>query len=116
MYFSKTWGIGNHAGHGVPTMLLTDLELDGKPVAVPPGHVAHFPPLQHLVAVDEVFQYLLRATGRRKRWKGGGGGGVVGHTGAGRCSPYMTENYAREGKAKCLPLCDQHRSVTGSCL
>lgn len=36
----------------------TDLELDGKTVAVPPRHEAHFPPLEHLVSVDEVLQDL----------------------------------------------------------
>ena len=35
-----------------------NLEFDGEAVAVPPGHVADFPPPQHVVAINEVLQNL----------------------------------------------------------
>mmetsp|Transcript_21132 Transcript_21132/g.35444 ORF Transcript_21132/g.35444 Transcript_21132/m.35444 type:complete len:358 (-) Transcript_21132:217-1290(-) len=38
---------------------LQHLQLDGQPVAVPPGHVAHLAPLQHLIAVNEVLEDLV---------------------------------------------------------
>ena len=66
-------------------------------MAVPPGHVAHFPPLEHLVAVDEVFQDLPRAAGQREV---DGGGWSVTEAWGGATHKWTTSTRATQGGAR----------------